>query len=359
MKLFKLTKKLFSVSFLFILILCTLVGCSNQPNNDKITQSTKETQTEQVNKEQTKTNQETETNQQEQTPISVMALKGPTAMGMVKMMNDNPNYNFSIVGSVDEVPPALIQGTADIVAVPANLASILYNNTKGNVQVLAINTLGVLSIVENGTSIKSVSDLKGKTIYASGKGATPEYALNYILENNGINPEKDVTIEWKSEHTECLMALTNTKNAIAMLPQPFITIAQGKLDTLNIALDLTKEWENIQEKNQTSSALITGVIVAKKEFIKNNKEAVQDFLTQYNQSVGYVNENIEEGANLIEKYDIIESKIAQKAIPFCNITYIDGTKMKEKLSGYLTTLFEQNPKAVGGVIPNDDFYFEQ
>ena len=168
-----------------------------------------------------------------ETDVNVTALKGPTAMGMVKLMDeaesgavDGNAYTFDIAAAVDEVTPKIVKGETDIAAVPANLASVLYNNTQGEVQVLAVNTLGVLYIVESGDSVNSVEDLRGKTIYASGKGATPEYALNYILSENGIDPEKDVTIEWKSEHAECLAALLAEDNAIAMLPQPFVTTAQ-------------------------------------------------------------------------------------------------------------------------------------
>ena len=199
------------------------------------------------------TAQASETNGDE-TTIHVMALKGPTAMGMVKFMDDSDagnagdyDYNFTIAAAIDEVTPKLVQGEADIAAVPANMASVLFNNTKGGVEVLAVNTLGVLYIVENGDTVHSVEDLRGKTIYASGKGATPEYGLNYVLSQNGIDPEKDVTIEWKSEHTECLAALTSSDNAIAMLPQPFVTTAQSKVETIRTALDLSEEWDKLQE----------------------------------------------------------------------------------------------------------------
>ena len=149
-----------------------------------------------------------------ETDVRVTALKGPTAMGMAALMDEaesgavNGNdYAFTIASAVDEVSPKLVKGETDIAAVPANLAAVLYNNPKGQVEVLAVNTLGVLYIVENGERVSSVADLRGRTIYASGKGATPEYALNYILSENGVDPEKDVNIEWKSEHAECLAAL--------------------------------------------------------------------------------------------------------------------------------------------------------
>lgn len=296
--------------------------------------------------------------------MNVTALKGPTAMGMVKLMSDSDageygedTYTFTIAASVDEVTPALVQGETDIAAVPANVASVLYNNTDGGVQALAINTLGVLYIVENGDSVSSVADLAGKTIYASGKGATPEYALNYILSENGIDPETDVTIEWKSEHTECLTALVSEEGAIAMLPQPFVTTALTKADSLRVALDLTEEWDALQADAETPSALLTGVLVGRTEYIEAHPDEVADFLERYEASVTYVNENVADAAQLVGGYDIVDAAIAEKAIPECNITYIDGTEMQEKLSGYLTVLSEQNAEAVGGVLPGEDFYY--
>ena len=297
--------------------------------------------------------------------VNILALKGPTAMGMVSLMNQadqgeitDENYNFQIVASPDEVTPAIAQGTADIAAVPANLASVLYQKTDGGVQVLTINTLGVLYLVENGNQIQSISDLKGKTIYASGKGATPEYALNYILKENGLTPGEDVQIEWKSEHTECVAALAEHEDAIALLPQPFVTTAQSKNDSLRVALDLTDEWDKIQEKNNGNSSLVTGVTIVRTEFAQEHPEILKDFMEHYEESVSFVNNNTEEAARLIGGYDIVPEEIAKKALPECNIVCIDGNEMKEKLSGYLEVLDQENPQAVGGALPADEFYYD-
>ena len=298
--------------------------------------------------------------------VNVMALKGPTAMGMVQLMNEadsgnitDNNYHFTITAATDEVSAALAQGTTDIAAVPANLASVLYNNTEGGVQVLAINTLGVLYIVESGDTVNSVEDLRGKTIYASGKGSTPEYALNYVLTQNGIDPSADVTIEWKSEQAECLSALMAEEKAIAMLPQPFVTTAQAQSENLRVALDLTEEWDALQADSDTPSTLVTGVVVARTEFVEEHPEAISNFLDYYQQSVEYVNANVEDAAQLVGQYDIVTAEVAQKAIPECNIVFIEGAEMKEKLSGYLSVLFEQNAQSVGGALPDDAFYFSR
>ncbi len=294
--------------------------------------------------------------------IRVGALKGPTAMGMVKLMDDAEagntanQYEFTIAAAIDEITPKIVQGQFDIAAMPANVSSVLYNNTDGAVSVLAVNTLGVIYIVETGESVQSVADLKGKTIYASGKGATPEYALNYVLKQNGIDPEKDVTIEYKSEHAECAAALAEAENGIAMLPQPFVTTAQVKNDKIRIALDMTEEWEKVQT-GEDKSALITGVVVVRNEFLQAHPEAVAAFMDEYKASTEYVTANVEEAAALIEKYDIVPAAVAQKALPYCNITFIEGEDMKTQLGGYLNTLFEQNADAVGGTLPDEGFYY--
>ena len=291
-------------------------------------------------------------------PVRVASMTGPTSMGLVKLMRDSEGagtYDFNIAAAIDEVTPQIVKGDVDIACVPANLASVLYNNTEGQVQVLAVNTLGVLYIVENGESVQSVADLKGKTLFASGKGATPEYALNYILSANGIDPEADVTIEWKSEHAECLNALMATEGGIAMLPQPFVTTAQMKAEGLRVALDLTAEWDALG----ADSTLITGVAVVRKAFAEENPDAVNAFLDGYKASVEYVNANTAEAAALIDGYDIVPEPVAMKALPACNITFIEGDELQQKLSGYLAVLFEAEPKSVGGKLPEEDFYYKR
>ena len=291
----------------------------------------------------------------------IAALKGPTAMGLVELMSlsDTANemmegkenvvstgntYEFTLAGSADEVTPALIKGDLDMACVPANLAAVLYGKTEGAVEVLAVNTLGVLYIVENGETVQSMADLKGQTIVAAGKGSTPEYALRYLLSENGIDPDKDVTIDWKSEHSECVAALASGQATIALLPQPFVTVAQTKIEGLRMALDLTAEWDALDN----GSGLITGVIVARRDVVEANPGAVD----------AWVNANNAAAAQLISEYGIVEAApVAEKALPYCNIVCITGSEMKEKLSGYLQVLADAEPSSVGGALPADDFYY--
>lgn len=294
----------------------------------------------------------------ESTPVRVGALKGPTAMGMVQMMADKADaYDFTLAAAPDEIVPLLVKGELDIAAVPANLGSVLYNNTQGAVKALAINTLGVLYIVERGDTVHSVADLKGRTLVTAGKGSTPEYALNYILRGNGLDPEADLTVEFKSEHAECLAAMLQDEGIVAMLPQPFATVAQTKAQDMRVALDLTREWDALQADAEAPSAMVTGIAVARAAFIEENPEAVARFMADYAESVKFAQEDVEGAAKLIGQFDIFEAGPAQKALPFCNIVFIDGEEMKAKLGGYLAALMEQDPAAVGGALPGDDFYY--
>ena len=300
----------------------------------------------------------------------IAALKGPTAMGLVELMSlsDTANemmegkenvvstgntYEFTLAGSADEVTPALIKGDLDMACVPANLAAVLYGKTNGAVEVLAVNTLGVLYIVENGGTVQSMADLKGQTIVAAGKGSTPEYALRYLLTENGIDPDKDVTIDWKSEHSECVAALASGQASIALLPQPFVTVAQNKIEGLRMALDLTAEWDKLDN----GSGLITGVIVARRDVVEANSAAVEAFLEDYADSVAWVNGDTAEAAALIGEYGIVDTAVAEKALPYCNIVCLTGSEMKDKLSGYLQVLADAEPSSVGGTLPGDDFYY--
>ena len=287
-------------------------------------------------------------------------LKGATSIGMVKLLDDaekgetNVNYDFTMAAAADELAPLMIQGKMDVLAVPANLASVLYNKTQGKVQFAAVNTLGVVYVVEKGgETVQSVADLKGKTIYATGKGTTPEYALRYLLSMHGLNMDTDVTMEWKSEPTETVAAMKMQENAVAMIPQPFVTVAQGQVENLRVALNLTKEWENLDN----GSMFITAGLIVRKEFAEQHPDVFAAFLEEYKASTEYVNQNPADAAQLVEKYGIVKANLAEKAIPHCNITYIDGEEMKTALTGYLQVLFDMNPASVGGALPGEDFYY--
>lgn len=303
---------------------------------------------------------ETGSQPEQQQTIRVAGLKGPTTMGMVQLMQEQqqqetPAYQVDMYGAVDEIIPLLSKGELDMAAIPANLAAVLYQKTEGQLQVAAVNTLGVLYVVTKDETVQSVADLAGKTIYSTGKGTTPEYVLNYILSENGIDPQTDVTVEYKSEATEVLATMQAAEQgAIAVLPQPYVTAAQAQVEGLTVALDLTQEWNKVN----ADSDLITGVLVVRKEFAEQNPQQVQAFLQDYKNSITWVNENTEQAAQLVADYGIVaKAALAQKALPACNLTYLDGSDMKQKLSGYLQVLYEQSPEAVGGSMPGDDFYY--
>lgn len=295
------------------------------------------------------------------TLIRVGSLKGPTSMGLVSLMDqaekgeaDN-TYEFTMVAAADELLTKVVGNDLDIALVPANVASVLYNKTQGKVTAIDINTLGVLYVVSGDDSIKSIADLKGKTVYMTGKGTTPDYVINYLLSENGLTKD-DVTLEYKSEATEVAAVLKEKTDAIGLLPQPFVTVAMAQNEALGIVLDLTKEWEAVQ--GEGGSQLVTGVTIVNNDFLAENKEAVDTFLKEHKASADFAVSNVDETAELVAAQGIIEkAPVAKKALPYCNITCITGEDMKAALSGYLTVLSEQEPSSIGGKLPADDFYY--
>ncbi len=291
--------------------------------------------------------------------IRVGSLKGPTSMGLVGLMDraekgeTQSRYEFTMATAADEINAAFLRGELDIVLIPANVASVLYGKTDGQLAVLDINTLGVLYVLENGETVQSIADLAGRTVYLPGKGTTPDYALQYILAQNGLTEEVD--LQYKAEAAEVISALSEDSAAIGLLPQPAATTACMQNEGLRIALNLTEEWDQVSE----DSSLVTGVTVVRRAFLEENEAAVQEFLREHADSAAFVNEHIEEAAELVAALEIVpKAPVAAKAIPYCNITCLTGEEMRTALSGYLHVLYGQNPEAVGGGEPGEDFYYE-
>lgn len=305
----------------------------------------------------------TTSEKEEMVTIRVSALSGPTAMGMVKLMKDakeNATENTYSFGELSTDPAAFVagitKGDIDICAVPSNLAANLYNKTNGEILVLAANVYGVVSIVERGeNSITSFQDLKGHTIYATGQGAVPEYTLRYLLEKNELDSARDVDIRWCADTTEALSMIQNDTNAIAMLPQPFVTAAQSQVSDLRVVLDLNDEWSKVNSECR----IITGCLVVRKEFADKYPKQLKTFLEEYKASVDFTATNVDEAAELIAEAGIVKAApLAKKALPYCNLTCLTGSELKASLSAYLQIIYDYNPKAVGEELPGDDFYYE-
>ena len=350
-------KKLLSTAFILILALALLAGCTlpGDSGKDSVNAGTTADRP-------SDTNTGLPDKPDDSTVVRVAGLNGPTTMGIVKLIADSEagksknSYTFNIYTGAAEITPLLAKGELDIALIPANLAANLYNKTNKSLQVLAINTLGVVYVVEKGNSVNSVADLKGKTIYAPAtlKGAAPELAFRYILKSNGLDPDKDVTFEWKSEPTEIVATLKKAGSGIALVPQPFATVAAGSVEGLRTVMDVNAEWDKLG----TGSAFITGVAVVRREFAEAHPTLIKNFLEEYGASIAYINENTAEAAQLVEKNKIIKAAVAEKAIPKCNITFIKGADMKTKVEGFLKILFDMKPEAVGGAMPGEDFYYE-
>ena len=292
-------------------------------------------------------------------PLRIAGLKGPTTMGLVNLLSMEQagtaamDYDLQLYGAADEIVPLLIKGELDMAAIPANLAATLYQKTSGGIQAVAVNTLGVLYVVEQGDTVHSMADLKGRTILSTGKGTTPEYVLRYLLTANGIDPDKDVDIQYYSEATEVTAQMASTQDAIAVLPQPYVTAAGLKDDTLRVALDLTAEWDKVAD-----TQLITGVTVVRKAYAEEHPDVVAAFLADYAQSVNTANTDLDGTAALCEEQGVVaKAAIAKKALPNCNIVCLTGEELKTDVSGYLQVLYDADPAAVGGTLPGEDFYW--
>lgn len=350
-------------------LLCSgLAGCGQARNSRSAGESlaTESTQTEStvadVTAESTAASAEETSQNTDGTVVRVASLKGPTSLGLLFLM-DKANkgetantYEFRMATGADEILRLMVKGDLDIALIPANVASILYHKTQGGVEVIDINTLGVLYMVSGEDDLTDFTDLKGKTIYLTGKGTTPDYVLQYLLNANGMSVD-DVTLEYKSEATEVASVLAEDPTAIGLLPQPFVTAACMQNDAMKVIFDLNEEWNKVQGAN--GSSMVTGVTVVRKEFLEENEEAVKAFMEEHKASAEAINADPTTGAALaVEAQIVAKEPIAKQAIPGCNITYIDKAEMKQALSGYLDVLFHQDSQSIGGGLPESDFYYD-
>ena len=353
-------KKFLSIilSLAVLLSVITLASCT--ASGERTTEET-ETKTADTTAADTTAADTTAETEPEETPeqIRVYTLMGPTGMGMAKLISDDKNgvskqdYTFTVASAPDQITAEVIKGSFEIAAVPVNLASVLYNKTEGKIKLAGVNTLGVLYVLENGDTINSVADLKGKTIYATGQGSNPEYTLRYILTKNNIDPDKDVTIEYLAEHAELAAQMVSGTVTLGMLPEPNVTSVMVQNGDVRIALDLSKEWKEV-----SGTELVQGCIIVNAEFAEKYPEALKAFLEEYKASVDFVNSNVDEASAVIEEAGIVpKAAIAKKAIPNCNIVLITGEEMKEPVSAMLNVLYEAEAKSVGGKLPDDGFYY--
>ncbi len=340
----KHTAKILLTLLLTLAVALTAFGCTTTPADKNDGDATATTTT--------------TTAPAERTPLAVAGIQGPTGVGLANLMKTAPDsktieYSFTIASTPDEVVGKFSSGDVQIASVPTNLAAKLYKKLSGDVQVLALNTAGVLYMLENGTSVHSVADLRGKTIYSTGEGANPEYVLRHILKENGIDPDKDVTIEFLAENSELVAKLATGEIDLAMVPEPAATTAMTKNPDLRMALSMDTAWNAVEP----DCSMMMGCVIAKKSFIKDNTEAINAFLTEYKASIKAV-EDVDATAKLCADFGIIATEpIAKEAIPRCNVVFVDGADMKTAIHGYYEILFEADPTSIGGSVPNDEFYF--
>ncbi|MCI8472804.1 MAG: ABC transporter substrate-binding protein [Clostridiales bacterium] len=344
-------KRLIALALAMILCASFMVSCSDK------TGTTKDT-----TKEEATTVPET-TPELSKDPVRVFALQGPTGMGFAKLMHDSAagdaalSYDFHLAASPEEFKGDIIQGNFEIAAVPTNLAAVLYAKTEGAVSVAAVNTMGVLHLIENGETIQSIEDLKGKTIYSSGQGSVPEYVMNYILDTFDI----DCEVIYEANHDVVATGLVAGTINLAVLPEPKVTTVLKKAEApegLRAALDLTQIWKDACEKNDVDSALYMGCVIVNNDWAQEYPAEVKAFLEEYKASIDYVGADTEAAAEVIAEQGIVPAaKIAQAAIPGSNIVYEDGEKMAAGLASFYKILHSYAPASVGGAVPDEKIYY--
>lgn len=289
--------------------------------------------------------------------VSLVAMKGPTGMGILPYVEEQEQkgiLDFRIEKLPEEVVVGLGKGDIDVAAIPANLAATLFQKLEGELQAAAVIVTNVLYIAENGDTIKSIADLKGRTLYSTGRGATPEAALTLLLEGASLQLDTDVRVEYSSEAAEVAAKFLARPGSIALLQEPFLTSVRDKNEMVRVPLDLDELW---RDQFGPDAAIVTGVLVARKDFIEENQAWFDGFLDEYEASVAYVNDDPVQGAKLIEEYGIMDAATAEAAIPHAGLSFIRGDAMKEKLAGYLLKLNGYDPQLIGGALPTDDFYY--
>lgn len=336
-------KRLLAGLLTFAMLLIVLAGCGQQTQNKQQDASQ---------------SSPVEAGYEAGVSIRVAALKGPTAMGLVRLMEDNKqtteHYQFDLYANATEIVPLLGKGEVDIALIPTNLAATLYQKTEGDIQVLDVNAGNVLYAVSHNDSLTKIEDLKGKIIFMTGKGTTPEWTLRYLLSKSGI-AETDVTIEFKSEPAEVVAALGQNTDVVGILPQPFATVAMMQNQEIAMNFPLEDAW---MQYSPDGKGIATGVTVVRKGFAEEHPAAVAQFIKDHQQSVEYIAGNPEQAAQLIEQYGIVKAPVAQEVLEnFSPVVSSVGKEMQSWVSGYLEMLYEVAPDAVGGTLPDEGFYY--
>ncbi len=347
-------KRFFTLLLALLMSLSVFAGCAPK-NNPQPHQ----------NEEQENNNNEPITEQpgdkDGEKAMRIGLLKGPTALGAVMLMNevDNGkvfgNYKFELFTTPDEITAKIINNELDAAAIPVNMASVIYNTTKGKISTVAINTLGTLYVVEKSNDVKDMSDLSGKTLVMAGQGSVPEYVLQFILSKAGVT---DCNIEFVQSHAEAAAAVAGGAYDIALLPEPFVSVAISKNPDITIAIDVAEKWDAYSYEEDVPNTLTMGCLVVRKEFVDNYTKEFNKFLDEYEYFIEVAVEDVETSAEKAVEYGMLEDKdIAAKAIPNCNIVFIEGGKMLRLVENFLNIMYEANPKSIGGEIPDEEFYY--
>lgn len=292
--------------------------------------------------------------------LTVAGLKGPSSIGMLRMIESEPVFGedveteYQIVDEPQLMIARIMSGEADIAAVPINLAAVLYN--KGAPYRLgAVTGDGLLHIVSSREDIGSVEDLKGKRIYCIAQGSTPEFVLRYVLEKSGIDPDTEVELDFSFDHVAIAPQLIAGKVDLAVLPEPFVSIVASKNPAVQPVIDLQQVWAELSGTGDTYP--ITATLV-RNSLYREHPEALKAFFAAYRESIDWANANPAEAGGLAGKYMEMPAPIIAKAMPRLNLRYQSPREARSRVEELYQVFHGFAPASVGGTIPGDEFYGE-
>jgi NitT/TauT family transport system substrate-binding protein len=346
-------RKLLVLLMALLMMLAVFTACSTPPNEAASPSPAETASPDEALSEtaaEAPTPEPSEASYGERNPLAVATLAGPTGMGMIQLF-DNPAYEVSLLTSPDQISPKVISGEVSVATIPSNLAAVLYNKMQGGIKIVSVNTMGVLYIVENGDTVSSIEDLAGKTLYATGQGATPEYVLNKILKENGL---EDVNVEYMGAHADLANAVAAGDVSLALLPEPYVSSVLAQNTDVTVKLDINEEWRKIFGED---AGMPMGVTVVS-DALASDTASMNQLIADYTASVDYVLSDTDSAAaDIVAKQIVGAEAVAKAAIPRCGISFITGEDCAAILDDYFQVMFESNPQSLGGAIPDQDIYY--
>jgi NitT/TauT family transport system substrate-binding protein len=290
-------------------------------------------------------------------PVTVYGLKGPSGVGMIQLFENPPQYpeaaiTVEALAQPDLMAARFISGSAKVGILPPNMAAKLAG-AGARIQIAAVLGTGMLSLLTSDPDVRRIEDLRGKTLSAAGQGATPEYVFRRILRSKGINPDRDLRINFSLAYPEIARSLISGRIDTALIPEPFATMARAGKPDLREAADIQQEWVRAGGRgNYPMTALVVDA-----GFAASQPLMLKTILQGFKDSAAWVTANPDKAGVLVEKHGLgIRAQIARAAIPRSNYVFIPALEARASLEALYQAFLEFSPAAIGGRLPGDGFY---